>query len=360
MAVAAVGGWLIYRQTALSAPVAKVVRGTAFQLVPANVTVFAETMEVRTEQSGRIIQRHVKLGQEVKAGDLLFEIDPRDIEIEIAQIETQYKATKARLELGSPLRFDVSTQEENLKNSTRLFESGRLAKVELDRAQRALQQLKDRLATEEIDNRERVENLENQLRLRRRARDKMNILAPADGTITEPLAQPGALVGGGSMLARVISRTRIVQAQISEENFAGVRPGLPVKVSFLGHGGKNYSGKVESLLPTADERTKRYTALLSLDMPVEELIPDLTGEAGIMAGKRENTLLVPRASLAGGRLWLVRDGRVEIVKVNTGYVASNVAEITEGVKEGDLVIVGDLSLYKAGQRVRSIELKQQD
>jgi multidrug efflux pump subunit AcrA (membrane-fusion protein) len=143
-------------------------------------------------------------------------------------------------------------------------------------------------------------------------------------------------------------------AQISEENFAGVKPELPVAVQFLGYYGKRFTGKVARVLPSADEKTKRYTAFLELDIPTEQLVPGLTGEASITVDQRADALLVERRSLAGSKLYVVRSGRVQITPVSLGFVGQNYAEVSSGVNEGDLIILDDLSAFKNGQRVRPV------
>jgi RND family efflux transporter MFP subunit len=361
VAVVAAGSWFGYLQILPQAKVARVVRGKAVQLVPANVTVTAEyPMDIKCEQGGRIAKANVKLGQEVKAGEVLFEIDSQDLQIEISQIETDFKAVKARIALGSPIRFEIATAEENLKNSKRQFETGRLAQVEYDRASRNVDILKDRKANEDIDNQKTLETFENNLRLKKRSLEKMKLTVPEDGTVVfiDDNGRTGGLVGGGTVLARVISRSRLVVAQISEESFAGVKPGLPVRVQFLGYYGQLFKGTVERVLPTSDEKTKRYTAFLGLEIPVEQLIPGLTGEAGITVNERENALLVPRRSVVGvdnSKLWVVQNGRVVYTPVSLGFRAENFAEVSGGIKEGDAVIVEELSTFKNGQRVRVVE-----
>lgn len=358
VAIIAAGGWFGYQQFVPEATVVRVVRGAAVQAVPANVVVLPEfVMEIKSEQGGRVLKRTVKKGQEVKAGDLLFEIDGTDLQLEIDRIEIERDAAKARIDLGSPTRFELATSEESLKNSTRLFETGRLAQIEFDRAKRAIDILKDRMANEDINNKQSLANFENTLKQKRRALEKMKVIAQADGTVIELNAEPGALVGGGQVLARVISKARLVEAQISEENFAGVRPGLLVAVYFLGYYGQRYTGKVEGVLASADERTKRYTAYLNLDIAPELLAPGLTGEASITINQRENALTVERRALVANKLYVVRDGRVQVVPVDQGFTNQKVAEILSGVNEGDVYIADDLVGFRKGQRVRAKLLK---
>lgn len=355
VAALAAGSWFGYQQFVPGAPVARVVRGTAVQAVPANVVVLPDgIMEIKSEQGGRVLKRFAKKGLDVKEGDVLFEIDGADLQLDIERIEIDYKATKARIDLGSPIRFELATAEENLKNSTRMFETGRLAQVEFDRTKRTIDTIKDRLANEEISNQQTLSNYENTLKQKRRALSKMKVTAPADGTVVELAAEPGDLIGGGQVLARVISKARRVEAQISEENIAGVRSGLLVAVYLLGYYGERFTGKVEGVLASADEKTKRYTAYLNLDIAPERLTPGLTGEASITINQRENTLTVERRALMGGKLYLVRDGRVQIIPVDLGFNNQKYAELLFGVKEGDEYITDDISSFRNGQRVRAL------
>ncbi|MFT3780875.1 MAG: efflux RND transporter periplasmic adaptor subunit [Nibricoccus sp.] len=353
--LAATGGWFGYRMVLTEAPVTHVTRGTAIQAVPANVVVLPEsTMPISSEQGGRVLKRLVKKGQDVKAGDLLFEIDPTDLQLEIERIEIERDAFEARLKLGSPSRFELSSAEENLKKNNRLFETGRLSQIEFDQIKRQVDVLKDRIANEEITNKQTSANYANTLKQKYRARDKMKVIAPADGTVIELNAEPGMLVGGGHVLAQVISRARRVEAQISEENISGVRAGLPVAVYFLGLYGERFTGKVDSVIASADERTKRYTAYLSLNIAEERLAPGLTGEASITINQRENSLKVERRSLVANKLYLVRDGRVKITPVEIGFTNQKSAEILSGANEGDAYIVDDVSNFRDGQRVRVV------
>jgi RND family efflux transporter MFP subunit len=231
-----------------------------------------------------------------------------------------------------------------------------LAQVEFDRVKRNIEVLKDRKALEDISNQQSLDQFENTLKQKRRALAKMKVTAYEDGTVTELFTQSGDLVGPSQVLGRVISRSRLVVAQISEENFAGIRPGLPVALQFLGYYGKRFTGKVERVLPGADEKTKRYTAFLSIDIPVEQLAPGLTGEASITIDQRENALMVDRRGVLGvenSKLYVVRNGRVHFTPVTMGFVGQNYAEVS-GVKEGEEYILDMLSVFKNGQRVRVV------
>ncbi len=355
----AAAGWFGYQQLQPIAVVGPITRGTATQAVPANILVTEEfRMEIKSENGGRILKSHVQLGSEVKKDDVLFEIDPRDLELEIERWESDYKAEKARIDLGSPIRFEIATAEEAVRNNTRLVEQGKLAQIALDQSKRAVEQIKDRKANEDIANRKSLDNFENTLKSKRRQLEKMHILAPDDGTVSEIFAINGELVGGGQLLARVISKARLVQAQISEENFAGLRPGLPAKVQLLGYGGKLFAAKIARVLPGADERTKRYTAFLKVDIDEALLAPGLTGEASIVIGQEDNVLLAERRAMLGRTLFVVRDGRAFYRPVIVGNSGTAYTQIVSGVEEHELVILSNPAGFRDGQRVRVVQEKR--
>ncbi len=92
---------------------------------------------------------------------------------------------------------------------------------------------------------------------------------------------------------------------------------------------------------------------LNVDLPLERLIPGLTGEVSIVVGEHDNALIVPRRALLGNSLFVVKNGRVRLRNVSVGYVGLNEAEITSGVDEGDEVIAEELDRFRDGDRVRT-------
>lgn len=348
-------GWYFYEQSIPVVAVRPIVRGPITHAVPANVLVLAQSdRPIKSEYAGRILKVHVKLGSEVKANDPLFDLDTRDLDLEIRRTETDYDAAKERIEkVGSPLRFELQAAEETERVNKRLLELGKLSQIDLDRQKRAKESLQDRIKLEDIANKQLLANFETTLAQKRLQKEKMRIVAPLDGTITELDAANYDLVGGGQVLARIISKERLVQAQISEENFAGIRPGLVANVQFLGYGARLFQATVDRVLPSADARTKRYIAFLQVDIPEDQLMPDLTGEASITLAKKENVLLAPSRGLVGHQLFVVKDGRAKLTKALIGLTGLGSTEIEMGVSEGELVISQDAASIQDGQKVRT-------
>ena len=100
------------------------------------------------------------------------------------------------------------------------------------------------------------------------------------------VAHPGDLIDSGSPIVSLITTTRVIEAKISEEDFANVAVGQRVTVIFLPYGEFEYNGTVTKILPIADPLTQRHLAWLDLtDIPPEKLIPGITGEVSIIVGR---------------------------------------------------------------------------
>jgi len=111
---------------------------------------------------------------------------------------------------------------------------------------------------------------------------------------------------------------------------------------------------VVQILPTANNQ--RYTVTLTLDHPPPNLMSGMTGEMNIIAGQRENALIIPSRAVLADRVLVVKDGVVKPRTVKIGFRNLERAEVLEGLKEGEQVVVADQDLLKPGQRVRAITI----
>jgi RND family efflux transporter MFP subunit len=342
------------------AVVAPAVRGRAVHAVPGSVEVTAEyVMELKSEVGGRIIASSLAPGLPVQKGEVLVQLDTGDVDLEIERTKNEITAARRRVELGSPARHEELNKRDTLENLERQTKLGAYPQAEFEKEKRLYQQLVQRRELDEVNLRLALENFENSLRAQQREKAKMTIVSPLDGVVSEVslAARVGDLIGRDVKIATLISATRAVEAKISEENFAGIKVGQKASVRFLGYGSQLYSASVTKVLPTANPETQRYTIHLAVDLPAEKLVPGLTGEASIVIGERDGQSIIPRRALRGNEVFVIEAGRVVTRKVQVGYLGLNEAEILNGLREGEQVIVEDLDQFQPGDRVRTKELK---
>src|SRR5258708_11111254 len=339
------------------AQVAVVTHDKAVNAVPGRVDVIAEyATDLKSEVSGRVIKSTTEIGDAVKEGDVLVQIDTGDLDLEIEHSINDMESLKKRVSLGSTSQVELDNAKDLLKNYTRLHEKGNLPTADLERQERAVKAIEQRIALEDVSNQQSIEGFENLIKSKKRLREKMTIISPMNGTISKVFAHKGDLIGAAFPIATIVSPTRIVEAKISEENFAGIKIGQQATVRLTGYD-TQYEAKVSKILPTADPDTQRYVVHLDVKIEPQLLVPGITGEVSIVIDERNAQTVVPRRALQGNYVYVVNGGRIELRQIEKGYVALNKVEILKGLKEGDLVIVEEIDSFHDGERVRTETVK---
>jgi len=328
-------------------------KGIAINAVPGSVVVRAEyIMDIKSEAEGRLLASELDPGKKVKQGEVLAQIDPADLKLEVEYLQSEFEAAKKRLAIGSSIAIELQNARDALDQSERMFKLGSFSEADLTKQRRSFKVFEQRVALEEVNNKQLIEGLENTLKVKQNQLRKMTVVAPFDGVVSTVIARPGDLLSAKATIATLISTSRTVEAKISEENFAGIKTGQKCTVRFLGYGGTNYDAFVTKILPTADPETQRYVVHLDVKIDPDKLVPGITGEVSIIVAERENSVLVPRRALFDNRVYVVVEGKVAMRQVDVGYVALSVAEITKGLVLGDQVIVEELDKFRDGDRVR--------
>jgi len=342
-------------------PTARVVaieRGHATDGRPGSIEVVPQyDLEIKTEVPGRVSSSATEVGKTFKEGEVLAQLNTGDIDITLEKDQNAYDSHKAQYAVGSQIALELETALAHLKNTQRLHEMGQVSDSDLQTEGRGVDGIRIRLALEKVDHDSQLKADLVTIKEDKLAKDKMTLLAPFDGVISEVDARRGALIPSGAILGHLITAERTVEAKISEENFAGISIGNKASVLFLGYSsGKMFDAKVSKILPTAEAATQRYIVWLDVNIPQDQLKPGMTGEVTIDVATHDWALLAPRRALAGTTLLVVNHGRVEVRNVKVGFTALNRVEILDGVKEGDLVITDELDRFSPGDRVRTEQI----
>ena len=278
-----------------------------------------EEMQLGVEISGaRVTALNVDVGQAVRRGQVLLELDHRTLDSELAQAQAALREADASVALatasynrGSPLAkeqlISASQLDELRANRTQAD-----ARRSTARAQRDAAQLR---------------------------RDFAQLRAPADGIISKRLVQPGQVVAAGTELLRLIRDGRLEwRAELPEAELARITPGAVVTLP--GAGGSTVDGVIRAVSPGVDSDTRTGTIYADLPQPGALKIGSYV-EGRIVTGAGE-ALLVPVASV------VQRDGIAYVFTVGAGNVAQRVRVQTGATTDGRIEIVQGL---KAGTRI---------
>ena len=346
-----VGGYFLGTRPEVA--VATLKRDMAIDAVPAAVKVDPEfQVTITSDVLGLVLKSNLKIGQLVKVGDVLFEIDTSKHELTLSQMEFQRETIRKQFSLDLDQRTALDRRKEDLAILTTRTRAGEYSELQLKRQQEELAmfietQSKDRLAREQ-----QLADLDHSIKLMKRVIDDCRVKAPTSGTVTELFAQPGEVVAVRAPLVRMFSQALQVEARINEEDFSGIHPGLDASVRFLAYGPELYPAKVVKVLPNADPLNQQYRAYLEVNIPADRLIPGLSGEASIIRNRRAGALIAPRSALKDGAVFVIENGVAHRRPVTLGFRSLSAVEILDGVPENAQVALSQLESLRDGTRVQ--------
>jgi len=341
------------------AEVAVVRRGPAISAVYGTVRIEpAFVVHVRAQNSGFIQLAEEfsagrgAIGKSVTKGQLLASIADETTARQLKQAGADLQAAAERAKLPLPSEELLKAAEDNLHRLEQVVASGNVPAVEYEKSKSEVNRLRGALENERI---ERDRNLQALDEARKKLEAQMHnseIRAPMDGLLSAVSTIDGELVAEGNQLFTVSSRKTYVRGEVNEEDVGGVKPDMKAKVQLYAYRTETFGARVSSVQPAADPDTQRYTVILEMEKPPDNLMAGMTGEMNIITGTHENALLVPTRALLVDQAWLVKRGIVQKRTIKVGFRTLDFAEALTGVSAGDRVVVADQDRLKPGEPVR--------
>jgi macrolide-specific efflux system membrane fusion protein len=361
-AVVAVGGWAMFGRGSDKPEIvtAPVTRGDIEKTVLATgVLEPAKLVSVGAQASGQVKKLYVELGDQVKAGDPIADIDSRtqvnnvsNAQAGLANVTAQRAAAQASL-TNAQLNFD---------RQKRLYEAGAASKADYDAAQAQLANAQASLKSSNAQ----IRQSSLQLNTAETSLGYTKIVAPMDGTIVAVVTEEGQTVNANQSAPTIVKLAQLdqmtVSAEISEADVEKVSPGQSVYFTTLGDTVTRHYAKLRTVAPAPDsiesETTQSASASSSsavyynglFDVPNEDgkLKTGMTAQVYIVQASAKDALTIPSSALQGrgrGGQYVVKvlgkDGNVEERHVKIGINTNVSAQVLEGLNEGEKVVVAE-------------------
>jgi RND family efflux transporter MFP subunit len=341
------------------AEVERVERGTAISAVYGTVRIEPSFVNhVRAQNAGFIhlaeplAAGRGAIGRQVTKGELLATIADESTARQLKQAQSDLQAATDSAQLELPSAEPLKIAEGNVERQEKLAALSNVPAVEYEKAKSEANRLRAALKTEKIERERNLEALRTGVQKIEAQMKNSEIRAPMDGILSELRIIDGELVAEGNELLMVSSRKNYVRGEVNEEDVGEVKAGMKAELQMYAYRTRQFSATVASVLPAADPDTQRYTVILDLQKPPENLMAGMTGEMNIITGRHEKALLVPTRALLVDQVLVVASGMVEARTVKVGYRTLEYAEVREGLKEGAHVVVADQDKLRPGQFVR--------
>jgi RND family efflux transporter MFP subunit len=342
-----------------TAEVAIVHRGTAISAVYGTVRIEPVfVVHVRAQNAGFIQLAEEfsagrgAIGKSVSKGQVLATIADEATARQLKQARTDLQAATERAKLPLPSEELLKAAQDNLHRIEQVVASGNVPAVEFEKSKSEVNRLKGALENERIErdrNLQALEETQKKLEAQMRASD---IRSPMDGLLTAVSTIDGELVAEGNQLFTISSRKTYVRGEVNEEDVGEVKPAMKAKVQLYAYRNNVFPAKVSSIQPAADPETQRYTIILEMEKPPDNLMAGMTGEMNIITGTHQNALLVPTRAILVDQALIVNRGIVHSRTVGVGFRTLDFTEVTSGLQEGAHVIVSDQDKFRAGEAVR--------
>jgi HlyD family secretion protein len=249
-----------------------------------------DLVEVKSKASGQIIRMPVEVGSVVKKGDLLAQIDTRDVQNQYDQALAALRAAQSKVEISKAQK----------KRSDDLFAQAVITAVEHEGATLDYANAQASLVAARTN-----------LDLASQRRDDATVRAPTAGTILEQLVSSGQVIAsatssasGGTSLLRMADLSRIrLRALVNETDIGNVHPGQTANVTVEAFPTRTFQGTVEKIEPQAvvQQSVTMFPVLISISNDERLLLPGMNGEVSMMVDQRQNALAVPVDALRSAR-----------------------------------------------------------
>ena len=322
----------------------------------------SQMVSVGAQVSGQIKSLKVQLGDRVKAGDLIAEIDST----------TQLNDMRnARAALTST-RAQRAVQAANLRQAQLAFERQKMMLQEEATSRADYESAEATLAT----TRAQIEALDAQIEQGQTELDTTmarlgytKIVAPMDGTVVAVVAKEGQTVNANQAAPTIVKLAKLdvitVSAEISEADVIKVQPGQKVYFTILGNPDKRYYGVLRTIEPapesiesessasTASSSSSStqaiyYNGLFEVPNPTGELRISMTAQVYLVLDEAESAMTIPSAALGqkapdGSYTVMVVDGEGKPAprSVRVGINNNALAQVIGGLKAGERVVVGE-------------------
>jgi HlyD family secretion protein len=314
--------------------------------------------------SGRVLRVAVDVGEAVKAGQLLAEMDPVDLDQRVGALDASIARAASSAAAAEAQRRDALARKElaaiNAKRYVDLGEQ-KFVSPSVVEAKQQEQISADAAASAAEANLAAARQDATRLRAERdglrQQRQNIRLVAPADGVVTARDAEPGSTVVAGQAVVRLVDPASLwVKARFDQGRSIGLAAGLPAGIVLRSNPARPLAGKVQRLELLSDSVTEERIAQIAFD----------TLPAGISLGEMAEVTLKLPAAQAGPVLpnaaikqrgeqagvWVLRGGALQFAPLRLGSAGlDGRVQVREGLQAGDEVIVHSENELAPGRRI---------
>lgn len=348
IAVVFIGGilWLNQRQDQPTAEEVPLVRTTV--IAPSgseqNYTYSGEVRgryesQLAFQAGGKLTKRNVEVGSTVKAGDILMQLDPQDLQQTVNSTSAQVESAQSQLRLA----------QINLERYRQLYEQNAISQAQLDQYQNAYDVAVAAVRQAAAQHAQGV----NQL-------DYSMLYADKPGVVASISAETGQIVSAGqSVIVLVQDGEREIEINVPENRLESLRHASRIDVTFWALPNLTLEGRLREIAPVADATAKTYKVRVSLLQAPPEIQLGMTAAVTVAASGSQpgSVAVIPLSAVYqvndAPAVWVVTDDTVHLRQIQAGQFGQSDLEVLSGLKPGDIIVTAGVHKLREGQKVRT-------
>ena len=292
-------------------------------------------VEIKTELAGIVEKVNFEEGGGVSAGDLLFSIDDKKLQQELAARQAALAGAKAANEYA----------KKSYHRYQELVVQDAAAEIE-----------RDQWESEYHTSLAEISRLKAEIALIKENLADSRIRAPTDGTVSQSLVDPGDYVDVGMHLATVYTPGRMEAAfTIPQRYIDRVRLGQEIELTVDAYPGRTFTGSVTFISPNVEELTRSFLVKAAVDNNDMLLKSGVFATVVLTLEVHEHQPCVPEESLvattAGYVIYVVKDNTAHRRAVEPGLRETGLVQISKGVSIGEQVVKTGQMRLSDGSRV---------
>ena len=247
-------------------------------------------IEVKSKASGVITKMPVETGTRLNPGDLIVQIDTRDVQNQYDQAKASLDAAEAKL----------SVTESDKKRNEEMFKARVITPQEFEQIAVNYETAKSNVVTARAN-----------LDLAKQALEDATVKAPAEGTVIDKTVSEGTViasangsVSGGTTIIKMADLGVVrIRALFNESDIGNIHPGEPANVTVDAYPDRRFTGSVEKIEPQAvvQQNVTMFPVLVNLDNREALLKPGMNGSIAVLIDEHDGVLAIPNDAIKNPR-----------------------------------------------------------
>ena len=287
--------------------------------------------------NGKIIKRNVDLGSTVNAGDVLLQIDAKDVTQTVNSYSAQVDSAESHLQLA----------ESDLKRYRELLNAGAISQSQYDQYANAYSVAVAGTRQAQAQ----YTQGSNQL-------DYTLLKADKPGVVASIAAETGQVVSAGQTIVTLVQDgEREVEISVPENRIEELRHTAKLTVAFWALPNLTVDGKVREIAPMADATTRTFKVRITLLNLPPEIKLGMTAAVTVVDSSVQQAVNIPLAAVyqeSGNTpaVWVVKDDTLTLRPVTVGSFGDGTIAILSGLQPGDRIVTAGVHKLNEGQKVK--------